>query len=351
MNPNSNPKVIINGKKTEKEELKIIFEKRNERFKELAINLKKYLKGHLDKKDISFSDIHFRVKDFESFWGKIIRKNYHEEPFEKIDDICGIRIIYYYPTDCARIIKLIKDELSIVETINKNQELEYNQFGYRSNHFIIKPPNKVNIHPLLKGLEEFRAEIQIRTILMHAWAEIEHKLAYKSKDQVPDKLRRKFSQLSALFEIADERFEEIRAERIEFVEKLRIHTLATGQFNKNLDLNLDTFQAFLDYYLPNNEKNIKKSRAFLNSILPMGFTIKKLIENFQTAGHLIENLKKDLNISHHWSQIETIQAILDLTDDVYWNSRKWSILALGYIPYCEKHRKSIKNKLLSTKEL
>ena len=344
MDSHNNQKVIINGQEIHKNELENIYIERKKRFQELAISLKEYLKEHLAQKDISFSDIHFRVKNFDSFWGKIIRKQYHEEPFQKIDDICGIRIIYYYPTDCARIIKLIKDELDIVETINKNQELEYNQFGYRSNHFIIKPPNIIEKHPLLKGLEEFRAEIQIRTILMHAWAEIEHKLAYKSKDQIPDRLRRKFSQLSALFEIADERFEEIRAERIEFVEKLKIHTLATGQFNKNLDLNLDTFQAFLDYYLPNNQKNIKKSRAFLNTILPVGLTIKKLVENYESSGHLIENLTTDLSIPEKWSQIETIQAILDLTDDAYWNSRKWNILTTGYVPYCEKYRKLIKPK-------
>ena len=337
--------VIVDGKKIHKDKLEYLYNQKRKRFKELALNLRGYIHEHLDIKDISFSDINYRIKDFNSFWGKIIRKQYYEEPFQKIDDICGMRIIYYYPTDCARIIKLIKDELHVIETINKNQELEFNQFGYRSNHFIIKPPNKVEQHPLLKGLEEFKAEIQLRTILMHAWAEIEHKLAYKSKDQIPDRLRRKFSQLSALFEIADERFEEIRAERVEFMDKLKEHTLSTGCFNKNLDLNLDTFQAFLDYYLPNQEKNIKKSRAFLNEILPMGLSIKKLIENFENTAYLIEDLKRELNIKEKWSQVETIRTILDLADDVYWNSRKFNILTLGYVPFCEKYRKIIKNKL------
>ncbi len=338
-------KIIVDGQKIKKDELKDIFSKKRKKFEELGVSVKEYLIRHLDNKDISFSDINFRVKDFNSFWGKIVRKQYYKEPFQKIDDICGLRIIYYYPSDCAQIIKLVKDELHIVETINKNQELEFNQFGYRSNHFVIMPPSRVNLDPLLRGLEQFRAEIQIRTVLMHAWAEIEHKLAYKSKDQIPDRLRRKFSQLSALFEIADERFEEIRAERIEFIDKLKEHTLSTGCFNKNLDLNLDTFQAFLDYYLPNQEKNIKKSRAFLNEILPMGLTIKKLVESYENAGYLVNDLKKELNIKEKWSQVETIRAVLDLTDDVYWNSRKFNILTLGYVPFCEKYRKIIKSKI------
>ncbi|MBL7058778.1 hypothetical protein ISS03_05640 [Patescibacteria group bacterium] len=342
---NTNIKVIINGKGIYKDELEEIYKEKQKHFTTLAINTSEFLKKHLDTKDISFSDINFRVKSFESFWGKIIRKQYYNEPFDGIDDICGLRIIYYYPSDCPRIIKLIKDELEIVEIINKNQELEFNQFGYRSNHFVIKPPNKINQDPLLFGLDNLKAEIQIRTILMHAWAEIEHKLAYKSKDQIPDRLRRKFSQLSALFEIADERFEEIRAERIEFISKLKEHTLSTGCFNKNLDLNLDTFQAFLDYYLPNQEKNIKKSRAFLNEILPMGLSIKKLVENYEQAGYIAQDLKNDLNIKEKWSQIETIRTTLDLTDDVYWNSRKFNILSLGYVPFCEKYRKIIQGKI------
>ncbi|MCX6800468.1 MAG: hypothetical protein NT091_04965 [Candidatus Falkowbacteria bacterium] len=178
--------VIINGKKINKENLEKIYNIKKENFEKLATNLKTHLSLRLNNKDISFSDVHFRVKSFESFWGKIISKQYFNEPFEEIDDICGLRIIYYYPTDCGRIIKLIKDEFEIIETINKIQELDFNQFGYRSNHFIIKPKSKVDQHPNLIGLEDLRAEIQIRTILMHAWAEIEHKLAYKSKNQIPD---------------------------------------------------------------------------------------------------------------------------------------------------------------------
>jgi hypothetical protein len=55
-------------------------------------------------------------------------------------------------------------------------------------------------------------EIQVRSILQHAWAEIEHDLGYKSKQSVPKQIRRRFSRVAGLLELADAEFAAIRAE-------------------------------------------------------------------------------------------------------------------------------------------
>ena len=62
---------------------------------------------------------------------------------------------------------------------------------------------------MFRDYADFKVEIQIRTILMHAWAEIEHRLAYKKQAHIPSHLRRKFSRISAKLEEADEQFEEL----------------------------------------------------------------------------------------------------------------------------------------------
>ncbi len=49
-------------------------------------------------------------------------------------------------------------------------------------------------------------EIQIRSILQHSWAEIEHDLGYKGEFEIPDIAKRTFYRLSALLEIADVEF-------------------------------------------------------------------------------------------------------------------------------------------------
>lgn len=55
-----------------------------------------------------------------------------------------------------------------------------------------------------------KAEIQIRSILQHAWAEIEHDLGYKTKLGVPRDIRREFSRIAGLLEIADVEFTRVR---------------------------------------------------------------------------------------------------------------------------------------------
>jgi putative GTP pyrophosphokinase len=53
--------------------------------------------------------------------------------------------------------------------------------------------------------------VQVRTALQHAWAEVEHDLGYKA-DAVPVQIRRRFSRIASLLEIADQEFVAIRSE-------------------------------------------------------------------------------------------------------------------------------------------
>ena len=64
--------------------------------------------------------------------------------------------------------------------------------------------------PENRGYAGIKCEIQIRTVLQHAWAEIEHDLGYKSEIDIPKDIRRSFSRLAGLLEVADKEFQEIR---------------------------------------------------------------------------------------------------------------------------------------------
>jgi len=60
--------------------------------------------------------------------------------------------------------------------------------------------------------KDFRAEVQVRTVLQHAWAAIEHRLQYKANKGIPRSIKRQFYRLSALLELADEEFMAIRTQ-------------------------------------------------------------------------------------------------------------------------------------------
>ena len=71
-------------------------------------------------------------------------------------------------------------------------------------------------------------EIQVRTILQHAWAEIEHDIQYKSSITIPKDIRRRFMALAGLLEIADREFQAIQDADDE-LEKEASASVARGQ--------------------------------------------------------------------------------------------------------------------------
>jgi len=145
----------------------------------------------------SIHSIKFRVKDFTSFYEKISRKGY-DNPFVQCTDIVGSRVILLFKSQIDELLAKIDGEFKILEQVRKHENVD--TFSYGSIHLIckLKKPKK-NL--------DFCFEIQIRTILQEAWAEIEHYLNYKHIGVDGQQLR-KINALSALMEIADEQFQQ-----------------------------------------------------------------------------------------------------------------------------------------------
>lgn len=164
----------------------------------------------LSEEEVHVLSIDWRVKEFASFEAKISKKGY-ADPFAEIDDLCGVRVIAYYPSDLSHIGDIIRREFGVLASIDKIDELGVNEFGYRSNHYVVLLPEHWRDAPVYRGLLGLRVEIQVRTVLSHAWANLSHQLTYKAKDDPPTPLRRSISQLSAMFEWAYEQFDRLRA--------------------------------------------------------------------------------------------------------------------------------------------
>jgi ppGpp synthetase/RelA/SpoT-type nucleotidyltranferase len=146
-----------------------------------------------------------RVKDVDSFRGKIARKNY-AEPLADTRDLLGVRIVCLYPSVLEEIDKVINETFTVVGYEDKGNGAEPELWRYSSKHYDCQLPESFSglQYDDIKGLV---FEIQVRTILQDAWATVEHKLGYKPEKPVPDELKREFSALAGLFHVADQRFQ------------------------------------------------------------------------------------------------------------------------------------------------
>lgn len=168
------------------------------------------VKNIIKSQSINVHEIIGRVKTVESLRGKVKRKNYSN--LAEITDLCGIRIITYFSDDVDRIAELISQEfeVDVENTIDKRKNEDPTKFGYVSLHYVISLKEENSSAILYRRFENIKLEIQIRTVMQHAWAEIEHDLGYKSKEDIPNQYRRQFSILAGLIELADEKFLQLK---------------------------------------------------------------------------------------------------------------------------------------------
>ena len=316
---------------TNRENLRIKYTELYDKYKALAMNLKEALRGFLNDVGIDVLDVQYRVKEFYSFYEKIQRKGY-KEPFDEMEDICGLRIICYYPSDLNKIPQLITNEFEILESTDKADLLEPDRFGYRSLHFIVSIKKEWSKAPNYRGLEHLKAEIQVRTVLMHAWADVEHELAYKKKEHVPPQLRRKLSQLSALFEIADQQLDSVREAKEEYKQSFLLNgkELEVISYGSSQGLNIDNLQAVLDLHFGNRPKVTKHVTDLLDELLGNDVTIEDIEEGYYEVKDILQESEKE-SFEHEevsseeergWSQVGIVRHVLDLTHDGYWSSRE-----------------------------
>ena len=175
--------------------------------------------------DSNCYEIKSRTKTLESLEGKIKRDDkifVYKDPLREITDLVGIKLMLISLNDEDVVYKLLNKELSFYidheNSVNKIKELyEQRKFGYLGRHIIVwyndqmlKYAN-VDLKKEAKkyNLQNFRAEIQVKTLLQHVWSEIEHKVRYKAKEYVSTERKRAFDRLAALTELTDSLFKDM----------------------------------------------------------------------------------------------------------------------------------------------
>lgn len=171
----------------------------------------------LEQKNIRVHQVQTRVKDRDSLKNKIIRKNDKYESLSDITDIVGVRIITYFDDEVDQIATMIEEEFFIDQdnSVDK-REVDNDKFGYRSLHYVANlKKDRVNLLEY-SSYGEQKFEFQIRTILQHSWAEIEHDLGYKGEFEIPSTAKRTFYRVAALLEQADIEFVKLKSTIAEY---------------------------------------------------------------------------------------------------------------------------------------
>ena len=149
-----------------------------------------------------------RIKEMDSIANKLEKNglDFTVENIEKrIHDVVGARIICLTLTDVKVFIELLTNSLNKTEGFVLENCKDYisnpKESGYQSYHFRI-------LVPVTFSNETYKvpAEIQIRTLLMHAWAELEHKMGYKPSEEIVGTrniVKAQFNALAANIEATD----------------------------------------------------------------------------------------------------------------------------------------------------
>jgi len=153
--------------------------------------------------------IDHRIKTPESIKTKMDRKARKYHSIDEITDVVGFRVVCYFSDQVDAAASIIADAFDVDEerSCDKRSLIAPTTFGYLSLHYICSLPSGKGFPEDLCGVA---FEVQIRTMLQHTWAEIEHDLGYKSELAVPYEVRRDFARVASLLEIADGYFMNIR---------------------------------------------------------------------------------------------------------------------------------------------
>lgn len=297
------------------------YDRQHERLEKYRMKLDLLLREVLEPERNRGFIIESRVKEKASFLEKAATR-------EEVHDLVGLRVIVPYNEDVDRVCAQIGELLAVdpEHSVDKREKLRVDQTGYQSVHQIVRICSQRASQPEWKQFDGLPAEIQIRTYLQHAWAQIEHKLNYKNSIQAPEPIQRRLNNLSALLEVADCEFERIREElthiRASYDQRLGqgdlkvlvnlesvTQYLSTSEFVKGLGLESPA-ASYRDSAFQFMTETLRRSRSH-KTLSDLEWTIKV----FLTFGS-VEPLQGALEASggEHLDVVDVLSEIVNLRD-------------------------------------
>ncbi len=287
-------------------------------FKESSRKVYGLLQENLDKAGLVTAALEYRVKSEESLTGKLELKGGKYHSLKDLTDIIGLRVITFYIDDVDKVASAVERifEVDWENSVDKRKALEIDSFGYLSLHYVCRVPDS-----------DYKMEIQMRTVLQHAWANMNHDTGYKSGVEVPPRYLRNLSRLAGILELVDDEFSKIRSELTNYRRQVKA-LVASGNL-KDVPLDGDTFRNYLDLNpfnsLNNRIASVNQAEIQEVSLMPYLALFKGL--GCETLGDIADMIRE---YSEGAFQIATFQ--IGLTDlDIVSSSIGPQNLCLAYL--------------------
>ncbi|MDO6598475.1 (p)ppGpp synthetase [Oceanihabitans sp. 2_MG-2023] len=261
------------------------------KYEDFKLKAEVLIRELLVQNEVNFHKIESRTKGINKLDEKIYRKNQKYKALDEITDLVGLRIITYLEDEVDKVAEIIRKEFELDDenSIDK-RKLESDRFGYKSLHYVVTLTKERKKLTEYKRFKNIKIEIQIRSILQHAWAEIEHDIGYKSEQSIPDILKRNFYRVAALLETAD----------IEFV---------------NIKKGLNTYEETIDETIKTHPEDVEINAASLKSFILSNKLLKQIDEGIcKNTGCKLMSETETYSLESHVDKLHylNIDSIKDL---------------------------------------
>ncbi|GKW23090.1 hypothetical protein PEC311524_06840 [Pectobacterium carotovorum subsp. carotovorum] len=241
---------------------------------------------HKDLKNFLKIPASSRVKENDSLIDKAFyRDKSYKNSYEDIEDKVGARFVVMLVSEvddiCGIIEKAHQDgtwHANKCRDFNEERKLFPTLFTYQSHHFIVRS----NFDFIYQGVEiknNTPCEVQIRSLLQHAYAELTHEVTYKKKTVIDPHVGRTIAKTMAFIETADDFFKDVKEKTANksmvnfeyFLDEL--FTSLTGTKSVRLKSSLyiyDTFSELIDEKLPEKINRFISQTPGLDELISEG---------------------------------------------------------------------------------
>ncbi|GAB3694407.1 GTP pyrophosphokinase [Corynebacterium nasicanis] len=257
---------------------------------------------------VTYDRVVARVKDWPSLKSKAYKRRENGEwmypdPWEDIHDLIGVRVTTFHSTEIPVAIDVLKQSFTVRRSVDKTAETRIaGGFGYGSHHLILTVDENSSDIEELNGYLGVSFEVQIRTVLQHAWAEFEHDIRYKrGNEELDPKVDRAFALAAGLIELADQQFDQIAATQVD----------SEDSTTQDVDLTPETLPGVLAVLLGNRfPRSRSENYRFLAEILAAdGITTVDELAALLEEGD-IDSVRGALRYRFHPGQIRLIDDLL-----------------------------------------